>query len=96
MFRTKSNNDITSSISSFVLSVKVVSFCSLVLIISVVLSLSIGMLVKRDTTSWDVNILSSCRVIDFSLSARCLEFFTWCCVSLTIGPRISARLRDTL
>ena len=83
-----------SSISSLVLSVKVVSFCRLVLIISLVLS--IGVLVTRETTSWDVKISSSCRVIDFSLSARCLEFLTWCCVSPTIGPRISAKLRDTL
>ena len=83
-----------SSISSFVLSVKVVSFYSLVLIISIVLG--IGVLVKRDTKSWDLNISSSCRVIDFSSTARCLEFLTWCFVSPTIGPRRSARLRDTL
>ena len=83
-----------SSISNLVLFVKVVYFCSLVLIISIVLG--IGVLVKRDTTSCDVNISSSCRVIDFISTARCLEFLTWCCVSPTIGPIISARLRDTL
>ena len=42
------------------------------LIISIVLG--IGVLVKRDT-SRDVKMSSSCRVIDFSSTARCLEFF---------------------
>ena len=59
------------------------------------LVLGIGALVKRDT-SWDVKMSSSCRVNDFSSTARCLEFLTWCCVSPTVGPRRYARLRDTL
>ena len=94
MFRTKSNSAMMSSLSSLVLSVKVVSFCSLALIISIFLS--VGVLVKRDTTSWDVNMSSSCRVIDFSSTARCFELLPWCCVGPTIGPRRSARLRDTM
>ena len=94
MFRTKSNSAMMSSISNLVLSVKVVSFCSLVLIIFIVLG--VGVLVKRDTTTWEVKMSSSCRVIDYSSTARCLEFLTWCCVSPAIGPRRSARIRDTL
>ena len=69
MFRTKSNGAMVSSISSLVLYVKVVSFCSLALIISIVLG--IGVLLKRDTTSQDVKMSSSGSVIDFSSSARC-------------------------
>ena len=94
VFRTKSKSVMMSSISSLALSVMVVSFCSLVLIISIVLGISV--LVKRDTTSWNVKISSSCRVIDFSSTARCLEFFTWCCVIPVIGPIRLRCLYDTL
>ena len=93
VFRTKSSSAMMSSISTLVLSVKVVLLCSLVLIISIILSIRV--LVKRDTISWDIKMASSCRVTDFSSSARCLEFLTWFYVSPTLGPRRSARIRDS-
>jgi len=57
---------------------------------------SIGVLVKRDTTSWEMNISSSSTMIDSMSLARSLELFKWCSLLPTIGANMSARAREVL
>jgi len=79
----------TSCTRSFVLSFHELSVVNLSLITS--RDFLIGVLVNKDTTSWEFKISSLSSVISARVCARCLEFLTRCSVLPTTHERMSAR-----